>query len=391
MGGIKRIEANIDVVEAAKRRTLNVFKNGLPIYLAFSGGKDTLCMAHIVYQLIRQGKIDPKQLTCYFIDEEAIYPCLEQTVLEWREKFLKVGAKFDWYAIEVKHYNCFRSLETEETFICFDRYLKDRWVRQPPDFAIRSHPLLQPRKDAYQDFCSRIFKDGITLIGIRVAESVQRLYYYVGFTKAKHNITKENIIWPIYDWRDSDVWLYLLENKIDFPEAYVHMWQIGRSKKELRISQFFSTDTAGSLVRLNEYYPDLMDRITRREPGAYLAAMYWDSEMFKRHTKKRREMEGNQSDNKDYRALALVMLNDIPRYFDTPAKRDVAAKYRKNIVMQYMEFLKPYHWREVYETLLAGDPKLRKMRAMMIDIPKHRKDMQEEKHASLEKDITEKD
>lgn len=377
---IKRVEANIDVVEAARRRILNVFDNGLPVYLAFSGGKDTLCMSDIIYKLIRQGKIDPKLLTAYFIDEEAIYPCLEQTVMDWREKFIKVGAKFDWYAIEVKHYNCFRSLETEETFICFDRYLKDRWVRQPPDYAIRSHPLLKTRKDTYQDFCSRIFKDGVRLYGIRVAESVQRLYYYVGFTKSKHTITKKNIIWPIYDWKDADVWLYLHENKIDIPEAYLHMWQIGRSKKELRISQFFSTDTAGLLVQLNEYYPDLMERIIRREPGAYLAAMYWDSEMFKRHTKKRRELEGGKAeDRKDYRSLVIMMLNDIPRFFDTPAKRNLAAKYRKNIVFKYMEFLKPSHWREVYETLLSGDPKLRILRAMVIDIPTHipthRKDM----------------
>lgn len=42
---------------------------------------------------------------------------------------------------------------------------------------------------------------------------------------------------------------------------------------------------------MNEYYPDLMERIIRREPNAYLAALYWDSEMFGRSSKNRRAIE----------------------------------------------------------------------------------------------------
>ena len=42
---VKRCEASIDVVEAAKMRIRNVFRNGLPVYMSFSGGKDSLVMA----------------------------------------------------------------------------------------------------------------------------------------------------------------------------------------------------------------------------------------------------------------------------------------------------------------------------------------------------------
>ena len=59
----------------------------------------------------------------------------------------------------------------------------------------------------------------------------------------------------------------------------------------MRVSQFFSIDTAKSLVKMNEYYPDLMERIVRREPNAYLASLYWDSEMFGRSTAARKQNE----------------------------------------------------------------------------------------------------
>ena len=86
-----------------------------------------------------------------------------------------LGAKFEWYCLEVKHFNCFNELSNDESFICWDSEKEDVWVRKPPSFAIRSHPLLKARKDSYQDFLPRLCIDGITITGIRTAESVQRL------------------------------------------------------------------------------------------------------------------------------------------------------------------------------------------------------------------------
>ena len=110
-------------------------------------------------------------------------------------------------------------------------------------------------------------------------------------------ITGKRQIYPIYDWKTSDVWKYLYDTHTEIPNIYLYMWQSGMTKNQLRVSQFFSSDTAGCLVRMNEYYPDLMERVIRREPNAYLAALYWDSEMFGRTTRTRQKLEGE--DNKD--------------------------------------------------------------------------------------------
>ena len=82
---IKRCLASINVVEAAKIRIRNVFRNGLPVYMSFSGGKDSLCLSQMVMNLIQAGEINPAQLIVQFIDEEAIFPCMEEKVREWRK------------------------------------------------------------------------------------------------------------------------------------------------------------------------------------------------------------------------------------------------------------------------------------------------------------------
>ena len=153
---------------------------------------------------------------------------------------------------------------------------------------------------------------------------------------------------------------------MEVPEVYLQMYQVGVNRNQLRVSQFFSVDTVPVLVHLGEYDPNLMERVLRREPNAYLAVMYWDSEMFHRTTKKRRELEGE--DKKDYRALLKDMLLIHPGdFFNTPHKKDVAKQYRK-LFIRMDGMARPRDYRKMYEGLVAGDPKLRTLRAIYQDI-----------------------
>lgn len=359
---IKRIRSDMDVVTAAKIRIRNAFGNGVPVYMSFSGGKDSLSLGQLVLSLIQSGEIDPSLLTVQFVDEEAIFPCIEETVLDWRRKFLYVGAKFDWLCVEVKHFDCFNELSEDETFVCWDKRKRDVWVRQPPPFAITEHPLLKPRKDNYQSFMPRLCMDGITLTGVRAAESVQRLQYMANMKLGGKGMTRRRQIFPIYDWTTNDVWLYLRNEGIEIPKIYFYLWQTGTTRNQLRVSQFFSVDTAKSLVQMNEYYPDLMERIIRREPNAYLAALYWDSEMFGRRTRARRQAE-KDAPKKDYKALLMEMFADMPRYFNTPHKMYIAKRYR-SLFLKISLFATEKDYQQMYEALIRGDPKFRSFRAL---------------------------
>ncbi len=204
--------------------------------------------------------------------------------------------------------------------------------------------------------------EGITLTGIRTAESVQRLQNIATMLRAGKTMSNRQQVFPIYDWRNNDVWLYLLCEKVDIPEIYLFLWQSGARKGQLRVSQFFSIDTAKSLVKMNEYYPDLMERIVRREPNAYLASLYWDSEMFGRNTSTRKENEKGSAE-KDYKAALLELFSNMDGNFTTEHKRYIAERYR-NFFMSVSTIADNKDCKVIYEGLMSGDPKLRTYRAL---------------------------
>ena len=365
---VKRTQSSMTVVEAAVKRIKNVFSNGVPVYMSLSGGKDSICMADLVYQLIRKGEIDPKQLTLVFIDEEAIYDCCIEAMMQWRKKFLMAGCpEFRWYCLPLKQVSCFNQLENSESWITWEPGKEDVWVRKPPPFAITQSPYLTGiGKENYQTFLPRITKDGIMLTGVRAAESVQRLQYMSMLNLGRKGITGSNTIYPIYDWKDKDIWLYIRDHHLDIPEAYLWIYQAGENRHSLRISNFFAADSLRGLKHVAETDPDLWARIEKREPNAYLVMLYWDSEWYKRRSKTRRQNEAG--DNKDYKELTRKMLfEEFDRHFTNPTTRRVASQY-KRLYVKTDGFARPRDYRKMHDALIAGDPKMRSLRAIFQDI-----------------------
>ena len=65
-----------------------------------------------------------------------------------------------------------------------------------------------------------IFKDKpiLTFYGIRKFESVSRSKYKRIYDSPK--ILKQKVASPIFNWKDIDIWLYILAEGIDFNDAY---------------------------------------------------------------------------------------------------------------------------------------------------------------------------
>jgi predicted phosphoadenosine phosphosulfate sulfurtransferase len=357
---VKR-KLGMDVVTAARLRIRSVFANGLPVYLSFSGGKDSLTLAHLTLEMGRRGEIDLGQLTVIFIDEEAIFPCVDKVVRQWRDMFLMAGARFDWYCLEVRHYSCLNMLENDESFICWDSTKEDVWIRRPPPFALRSHPLFRPRADTYQQFLPRL-NDGLNMIGVRINESVQRRLAFINRRRGSAILTEHNITQPIYDWSDHDVWLYLRDHAVDIPDAYLHLYAIDGAQ-QLRISQFFSIDTARNLADIERYYPGLMLAILKREPNAYLVSLYFHSEMFRRRTRTRRVLEQQSGTATDYRSSVKALYADVPGNFPTKTHRHLARDVLR-VMLQAGAGMTDDDYRDAYQILIAGDPKRRSLRAL---------------------------
>jgi len=368
---VKQVSGSTNVLEAAQQRILNVFNSNLFVVVSTSGGKDSIVLSNLVLDLIRKGKIDPKQMEVQFVDEEAMHDEVIEVVEKQRKVFLAEGVKFNWYCIQVKHFNCFNSLSNDESFITWDQYKKDVWVRPMPKWAIRTHPMLKERIDTYQDFLERINVNKIAMIGIRAAESVQRLQnlanvaHTVDQNQKMINIGKS---FPIYDWADSDVWLYIKENNLTLPKTYMNLYQIGEARNKLRLSQFFSIDTARVLVGLNEYDPGLMEKVIRREPNAYLASLYWGTELFKKqstkYNKKNEALEQKPKKEINYKKEVLKMIANPNKFFkDSQVKARTAFGIRRLVSRANMHMVDK-HWKRAYEILIVGDPKERDIRAL---------------------------
>lgn len=276
----------INVLEASKIRIKNIFDSGVKVYCNVSGGKDSIVMMSLLYDLVQSGEIDGRQLEVVFIDEEVIFDEVVKVCEDWRKKFMLLGVKYTWYTIEHRNNNCFNALENNENFIPWDRYDESKWARKKPRFAVSESPYLVPRVENYQDFLARSQRDGICIIGVRCSESVNRLNY-IATVNSKGGVSSKNIMYPIYDWKDSDVWKYIRDHNLDFPEVYLRMYEAGTNKSQLRVCNLFSIDTCKALTNLFEIYPDMWEAVLRREPNAYLVRLYWDTEMFHRETKKK--------------------------------------------------------------------------------------------------------
>lgn len=356
---IKKYYSNVDVVTTARQRIKNIFRTAPKVYLSVSGGKDSIVLNDLIFKMCQNGTIDKSKLQVVFIDEEAIYPCVEKIVKNMRLAWLSLGVEFIWWCIECRHYNCFNQLTNDESFICWDRFQKDVWVRQMPPFAKTSHPLFKPRQDSYQQFLTRYTKDGVSLIGVRVNESMQR-------ANALANRTDPLVMYPIYDFTDKDIWRYIRDNNLDIPNAYLYLYQCGRGKNKMRLSQFFSVDTAKDLVNMCEYYPDLFNKICKREPNAYIAMLYYDTELFRR-TKERKS--NSEEDNIDYKAKVLERLYD-DKFFETKSAKETQRNY-SNIIIKFGPMLTRKHYKKIYTALIGGDPKGRAFRALFAEVGKN--------------------
>lgn len=195
-------------------------------------------------------------------------------------------------------------------------------------------------------------------IGVRTAESYTRL-------KSVTNRTKTNVVYPIYDWKDSDVWRYIRDHNLEFPEIYMKMYEAGATKNQMRLCAFFGDGSINGLLHVAETSPELWERIQKREPNAYMAMLYWDSEMFNHRRRQRKELERDE-DEKDYKALVDDMLFMNPEEYRITGDTKRQLKDWRAFYSKTREWLSQKTCKIIYEGLIFGDPKKRVFRNVQM-------------------------
>ena len=167
------------------------------IVLSFSGGKDSSAAADVVTKALG----DPS-LVHIFGNTTLEFP---QTI-----EYVKRFKKNHPFAIFET------SINDEQDFlkVCEDIGPPARIMRWCCSM-FKTGPITRVFNSLYRN------QQILTFYGIRRAESASRSKYNrVESGKESVKIQKQTVASPIIDWKDIDVWLYLLAEKVDFNDAY---------------------------------------------------------------------------------------------------------------------------------------------------------------------------
>lgn len=275
-----------NVLQATKKRISEVFDHFEKMYVSFSGGKDSTVMLHLVMdEAIKRNR----KVGVLIIDLEAQY---KETIIHVRNmiEMYKDNIDLHWFCGELKLRNAVTNYEPQ--WVCWDEEKKDLWVREKPEEAadLSQYDFYFPKME-FEELMV-IFgewhgqgKDCATFVGIRADESLHRYCAIATWEKRdkmfnnRRWTTKvtENCynIYPIYDWRTEDIWVYHGKFK-EKPsnKIYDKMNMAGVKLSQQRLCQPYGDDQKQGLWLYQILEPDTWAKLIARVNGANSGALY---------------------------------------------------------------------------------------------------------------------
>ena len=119
-------------------------------------------------------------------------------------------------------------------------------------------------------------------VGIRTQESLNRFRALNNKRKNKYadkmytTMISESTynVYPIYDWKAEDDWIYFGKYKKCYNQLYDRMYQAGLSVHQMRVDEPFGDTTRRSLWLYQIIEPETWGKMVLREAGANSGALY---------------------------------------------------------------------------------------------------------------------
>lgn len=261
-----------DVLKAAEKRVSLLFDKYDNIQLAFSGGKDSTVLFHLINE---EAKRRDRKFILYFQDQEAEY---QGTIdlMEWAMSQPNVIPQ--WYQVPIFMTN---AASSSQLFL-WAWGNDEKWVREKNPLAIHEIKKKYPKRFykfnlwvAQQN--RRKYKNMVSVIGLRAEESPDRRFVMFGedsdlFWLRRKN--EPNKAYPIIDWKYTDVWKYLVDNNFKYNKIYDKMYMLGGSLRSFRVSNLVHEKAFKCLTDLQELEPDTYNKLEERLQGVHSAAIY---------------------------------------------------------------------------------------------------------------------
>jgi predicted phosphoadenosine phosphosulfate sulfurtransferase len=273
------------VLEAAKRRISETFDTLDRMYISFSGGKDSTVMMHLVCAEARKRG---RKVGVLVIDLEAQYTATIAHIESMIEMYSDC-IDLHWFCGELLLRNAVSDYEPK--WVCWDEDMKHLWVREKPKQAadLNQYDFYVPKMEfeelmvifgswyAQGESCG-------AFIGIRSDESLHR---YRAIVSEKNGLMMNGKKWttkiakgvfnvyPIYDWRTEDIWLFHAKNQeLGYNQVYDLMTKAGVKFSNQRLCQPFGDDQKKGLWLYQILEPDTWYKLLNRVSGVNSGALY---------------------------------------------------------------------------------------------------------------------
>ncbi|MGE5747302.1 MAG: DUF3440 domain-containing protein, partial [Solirubrobacterales bacterium] len=284
--GLKQFQAQ-DVFIATVDRIAYVFDNFERIYVSFSGGKDSTVMLHMVMaEAIRRGR----KIGVLIIDLEAQYKVTMDHVATMLHRY-RDNAEVYWICLPIKLRNAVS--QYQPVWCCWDPEVREAWVREIPTHpGVISDPSFFPFFVPHMEFeeFDVLFgawysqgKDTAAFIGIRADESLNRFRTIASKTKIMYRgqryttqiVERLYNVYPLYDWRTRDIWIYHAKHRDkEWNRLYDMMHLAGLTPHQMRICQPYGDDQRRGLWLYHLIEPESWYRVVARVNGANSGALY---------------------------------------------------------------------------------------------------------------------
>lgn len=278
-----------NVYDAARARVSWTFDNFSRVYVSFSGGKDSTVMLHMVMDEAIKRDLPVGVL---FIDLEGQYKVTIDHILSCYQMYRRWIDPF-WCCLPLHLRNAVSVYEPH--WICWDPDREPAWIRNPPDSWPKpiTNPDYFPFFHAGMEFEEFVPEFGkwygegepcACFVGIRSDESLNRYRTITSQSKITKDgkgfttlVTGPEVynIYPIYDWRTEDIWVYHAKFPTKFHNRlYDYMYQAGLTISQMRICQPYGDDQRRGLWLFHLIEPETWARVVARVNGANGGALY---------------------------------------------------------------------------------------------------------------------
>ncbi len=284
MGVGLRIYSNQNVVDAARDRFEMIFREFDNVVVRVSGGKDSTVILALALEVAAE--LDRLPVKVYWLDQEAEWESTVDIVRRW---MYRDDVDPLWLQVPFRIFNAASTVD--HWLHAWDPAASDLWVHDRDPIALTENVYGTDRFAALFGASLKFHFDdqpAASIAGVRCEESPNRrkgltywpAYKWITWGNIEDKRRGQFTFYPIYDWRYTDVWRFIVENGLEYSRHYDLLHRYGVGVRNMRVSNLHHETAVRSLFHLQEFEPHTYERLVARIGGVDMAGKFGEADFF---------------------------------------------------------------------------------------------------------------